>query len=81
MLTFGSYPFQLIPFILGQCHCEFLHTQTSLVDYEELYHTILRHLKVDVAIVVIEDEGCIVLVPPECEVSVEGNGCLKVIVG
>ena len=30
--------------------------------------------------VVIEDEGCTVFVPPECEVSVEGNGCLKVIV-
>ncbi len=31
--------------------------------------------------VVIEDEGCTVFVPPECEVSVEENGCLKVIVG
>jgi N-methylhydantoinase A len=30
--------------------------------------------------VVIEDEGCTVFVPPECDVSMEGNGCLKVIV-
>ena len=28
--------------------------------------------------VVIEDEGCTVFVPPECEVSMEENGCLKV---
>jgi len=31
--------------------------------------------------VVIEDEGCTIFVPSECEVSIEGNGCLKVIVG
>jgi N-methylhydantoinase A len=31
--------------------------------------------------VVIEDEGCTVFVPPECEVSVEENGCLNLIVG
>jgi N-methylhydantoinase A/oxoprolinase/acetone carboxylase beta subunit len=30
--------------------------------------------------VVIEDEGCTVFVLPECEVSAEENGCLKVIV-
>ncbi|MBW1764580.1 MAG: hypothetical protein JRJ23_07565 [Deltaproteobacteria bacterium] len=30
--------------------------------------------------VVIEDEGCTVFVPPECEVSMEENGCLQVIV-
>ncbi|MEA1990624.1 MAG: hydantoinase/oxoprolinase family protein [Thermodesulfobacteriota bacterium] len=29
---------------------------------------------------VIEDEGCTVFVPPECEVSVEENGCLNLIV-
>ncbi|HID30873.1 MAG TPA: hypothetical protein EYP19_12845, partial [Desulfobacterales bacterium] len=31
--------------------------------------------------VVIEDEGCTVFVPSGCEVSVEENGCLKIIVG
>jgi N-methylhydantoinase A len=31
--------------------------------------------------VVIEDEGCTVFVPPECEISMEGNGCLKISVG
>ena len=30
---------------------------------------------------VIEDEGCTVFVSPDCGVSVEQNGCLKIEVG